>query len=131
MTATNPQSAGTRKEAALSFLRLSASGAPREGFTRYAAPGFRHHNASFPGDAESLIAGMEANAREHPHKTLTVHHALEDGDFVAVHSHVRLDPGESGVALVHIFRFEGDRIAELWDLGQPVPKDSPNQYGMF
>ena len=50
---------------------------------------------------------------------------------MAVHSHVRLNPSELGVALVHIFRFEGDRIAELWDLGQPVPKDSPNEYGMF
>jgi predicted SnoaL-like aldol condensation-catalyzing enzyme len=42
-----------------------------------------------------------------------------------------MNPGESGVAVVHIFRFQGDRIAELWDIGQPVPQDSPNQAGMF
>jgi hypothetical protein len=29
------------------------------------------------------------------------------------------------------FRFEGDRIAELWDVGQVAPADSPNEYGMF
>jgi|KBSSwiStaDraftv2_1062776.scaffolds.fasta_scaffold25421_4 predicted SnoaL-like aldol condensation-catalyzing enzyme len=131
MTATHPRTTGTRKESALSFLQLSASGKPREGFARYAAPGFRHHNVYFPSDAESLIAGMDENARQHPDKTITVHRALEDGDFVAVHSHVRLRPGEPGVALVHLFRFEGERIAELWDLGQPVPKDSPNENGMF
>ena len=131
MTATNLQTSGTRKEAALSFLRLSASGKAREAFTLHTGPGFLHHNAYFPGDAESLIAGMEENARQHPDKALAVHHALEDGDFVAVHSHVRLDPSEPGVPLVHIFRFEGHRIAELWDLVQPVPKDSPNQNGMF
>jgi hypothetical protein len=34
-------------------------------------------------------------------------------------------------AVVHIFRFEHDRIAELWDVGQPVSKDSPNENGMF
>jgi len=32
---------------------------------------------------------------------------------------------------VHIFRFEGERIAELWDLGQPVPDGSPNEDGML
>ena len=26
---------------------------------------------------------------------------------------------------------EGDRIAELWDVGQEVPPDSPNKNGMF
>ena len=29
------------------------------------------------------------------------------------------------------FRFQGDRIVELWDLGQPVPEKSPNENGMF
>jgi predicted SnoaL-like aldol condensation-catalyzing enzyme len=44
---------------------------------------------------------------------------------------VRLKPGDLGVALVHIFRFADGRIVELWDVGQPVPEESPNQYGMF
>jgi predicted SnoaL-like aldol condensation-catalyzing enzyme len=32
--------------------------------------------------------------------------------------------------LVHIFRFDGGLIAELWDIGQPVPEDSPNERGL-
>ena len=58
-------------------------------------------------------------------------HALEDGDLVAVHSRVRQNPDDRGAALVHIFRFHGDRVIELWDIGQPVPEDSPNENGMF
>jgi len=50
---------------------------------------------------------------------------------VAVHSRVRLKPDGPRVAVVHILRFEGDRIAELWDVGQPVPPESPNEHGMF
>jgi len=50
---------------------------------------------------------------------------------VVVHSHVMLKSNDLGVAVVHIFRFEKGRIVELWDLGQPVPENSPNQYGMF
>ena len=57
--------------------------------------------------------------------------ALQDGDLVAVHSRVVQRPRNRGAALVHIFRFESGRIAELWDGGQPVPEDSPNEHGMF
>ena len=44
---------------------------------------------------------------------------------------VRMKPEDAGIAVVHIFRFERGRIAELWDIGQPVPKESPNANGMF
>ena len=40
-------------------------------------------------------------------------------------------PDDNGAALVHLFRFEGDRIAELWDIGQAVPEQSVNANGMF
>lgn len=49
----------------------------------------------------------------------------------AVHIHVRLKPVDLGVAVIHIFRFEKGRIVELWEAGQPVPEQSPNQYGIF
>ena len=74
---------------------------------------------------------MEENAAKNPDKVLEVQHTLEDGDFVAVHSRLLQGPNDRGAALAHIFRFEGDRIVELWDLGQPVPEDSPNENGMF
>jgi predicted SnoaL-like aldol condensation-catalyzing enzyme len=51
---------------------------------------------------------------------------------VITHSLVtRQDAGAPAIAVVHIFRFEQGRIAELWDLGQPISKDSPNKNGMF
>ena len=27
--------------------------------------------------------------------------------------------------------FEGERIAELWDVGMQAPQESPNQHGLF
>ncbi len=121
----------SRKQAALSFLRLAASGKVREAYQDHVAPDFRHHNVYFRGDAESLMKGMEENAVKNPNKVLEVRRAIEEGDLVAVHSHVRMKPGDRGVALVHIFKFRDDRIVELWDLGQPVPENSPNENGMF
>ena len=124
---TNP----SRKDAAVEFLNLVASGNVREAFSRHVGPGFRHHNAYFRGDANSLMVAMEENAVANPDKALEVHLSLEEGDLVAVFSRVQHNRAELGFALVHIFRFKGDRIAELWDVAQQVPEHSPNENGMF
>jgi predicted SnoaL-like aldol condensation-catalyzing enzyme len=131
-TTTPPSAVRTsRKDIATTFLRMSATGDVRAAYDRYVSRDFRHHNPYFRGDAATLAAGMAENAKQHPSKVLQVERALEDGDLVAVHSRVRLRPGGQEMALVHIFRFVGDRIVELWDVGQPVPADSPNENGMF
>lgn len=121
----------TRKECAISFLQLVASGDVRTAYEKHIAPDFSHHNPYFKCDAKSLMQGMEENAARFPDKIIEIQRALEDGDFVAVHSRVRLQPQDRGLALVHIFRFHDGAIVELWDLGQPVPEDMANECGMF
>ena len=123
--------ADSNKDTAISFLKLAASGRVREAYSKFVGPGFRHHNPFFEGSAEALMAGMEENALQNPGKVLEVKRAIAEGELVAVHSHVRQTPDDLGAAVVHIFRFENGRIVELWDLGQPLPENSPNQYGMF
>ena len=121
----------SHKAVALSFLRLAAAGKSREAFQKHVAPGFRHHNPYFRGDAEALMTAMDENAAQNPDKVFEVQRALEDGDLVAVHSRVQMKPGAPEIAVVHIFKFQGDRIVELWDLGQEIAKDSPNENGPF
>ena len=123
--------ADSNKNAAVSFLKLASSGKVHEAYSKFVGEGFRHHNPFFEGSVESLMAGMEENACQNPNKVFEVKRAIAEGDLVVTHSHVQQKPGELGAAVVHIFRFENDRIVELWDLGQPVPEKSPNQYGMF
>ena len=120
-----------RKQSAISFLKLAATGKLDEPYANYIGPNFRHHNPYFPGDAESLKAGMAEAHAKFPDTTLEVQHVFEEDDLVAVHSRVQHAPDTPAIAVVHIFRFEGDRIAELWDIGQEEPKDSPNENGMF
>lgn len=62
---------------------------------------------------------------------LDVKLALQDGNYVAVHSHVRQHAQDRGVSVVRLFRFDDGRIVELWDVGQAIPPDSPNDNGMF
>jgi len=119
------------KDAAVEFMSLAASGKVQEAYDRHVGPGFRHHNPYFRGDADSLRTAMAENAAKNPDKRLDIQFALEDGDRVAVYSRIRQNPGERGSAVVHLFRFDRGRIAELWDVGQAVPAESANENGMF
>jgi predicted SnoaL-like aldol condensation-catalyzing enzyme len=121
----------SKKEVAITFLKLAATGKLDEAYGNYVAANFRHHNPYFAGDAESLKAGMAGAHEQFPNTTLEVQHAWEDGDRVAVHSRVSHGPDQPDISVVHMFRFEGDRIAELWDVGMEAPKDSPNKNGLF
>ena len=118
-------------DAATDFLRLCAHGDVDQAYDCYVAPGFRHHNPYFKGDAASLQAGMRDNARQFPGKALEVLRALQDGPLVAVHSRVRLTSAGPAIALTHWFRFEDGRIVEMWDIGQAEPEQMVNQNGMF
>jgi predicted SnoaL-like aldol condensation-catalyzing enzyme len=55
---------------------------------------------------------------------------LDPVRLVPVHSRVDMAPGEI-YSVMHIFRFRDGRIAELWDLAEKVPVDSPNKDGAF
>ena len=121
----------THKEIATSFLQTVASGQIREAYEKYVSPDFRHHNAYFKGDRESLMVAMEEAEQTDPMKSLDIKSALADGDRVAVFSHVKQNSHDRGVAVVHIFRFEGEQIVELWDVGQMISEDSPNENGPF
>lgn len=121
----------TLKEIAISFLQLVASGKIREAYDRFVGENFLHHNPYFKGDAESLIVAMEENAKISPYKTLQVKLAVQEDDRVVLYSHIKQHQGDLGAAVVHIFLFKEERIVEMWDVGQAIPEDSPNENGMF
>jgi predicted SnoaL-like aldol condensation-catalyzing enzyme len=121
----------TRKDVAKAFLQLAATGKVREAYERFVGPGFRHHNPYFRGDAESLRTGMEEAAAKFPQTVIEIQRAVEEGTLVAVHSRVKHEPAGRAIAVVHLFRFKGSSIVELWDIAVEEPPDSPNEHGMF
>lgn len=119
------------KDAAIEFMTLVASGKVQEGYERHISQNFLHHNPYFRGDAQSLQTAMEEDAVQNPNKKLDVQFALEDGARVAVFSRIKQNPDDGGSAVVHLFRFEGNRIVELWDVGQAIPENRVNENDMF
>lgn len=117
------------KDAVLSFLKLVVRGDIREAYDTYIHPEFRHHNAYYKGDRASLMAGMEENHIKFPAKKFDVKRVIEQGDTVVTHSSISLT-GMAEIAVMHMFRFQDEKIIEMWDVGQEIPKDSPNENGV-
>lgn len=120
-----------RKQAAVQFLELVIAGKIDDAYRKYVDADGKHHNPFSPAVFPALQEAMKENHVQFPNKRLTVRNVIGEEDLVAVHSHIVLRPGEMGKAVVHLFRFHGDKIVEIWDCGQPVPADSPNEDGMF
>ena len=121
----------TQKEIAQHFLSLCAKGESRKAFELYAAKNLKHHNPYFKGDADALMIAMEEDDKRNPGKLFEIQRAIADGDLVAVHSHIRENADEPGMAVVHILRFDKDKIIEFWDIAQAVPEEKINENGMF
>ena len=127
----NTQDKSATISVATQFLACAARGRARDEAAALLAPGFRHHNVYFAGDGASLLDAMDANARAYPDKVLEVRLAVSDEDMVATYCRVRHEAEGPEYAVAHLFRFENGKIAEMWDCGQEIPKDSPNENGAF
>jgi predicted SnoaL-like aldol condensation-catalyzing enzyme len=121
-----------QKESAITFLKMAGSGDVRAAYEKFIASTFIHHNLYFKGDRESLMKAMEEAHEKRPNKSIDVKHVYQDGNTIITHSQVlRREPHAAPIAVVHIFRFENHRVVELWDLGQEIMKNSPNEHGAF
>jgi predicted SnoaL-like aldol condensation-catalyzing enzyme len=121
-----------QKDIATSFLKYAASGDVKRAYAEYVAADFVHHNQYFAGDRASLMTAMEEAHKTSPNTAFEIKRVVEEGDTVVTHSLVmKAKPEPMAIAVVHIFRFRGGRIVELWDLGQQILKDSPNKNGLF
>jgi predicted SnoaL-like aldol condensation-catalyzing enzyme len=120
----------TKKELAISFLKAVAAGDNiRQAYEKFVSPKFKHHNQYFKGDRETLMTAMEDAAKTSPNKKFEVKYAYEEGDTVVAHSLVQKE--KMDIAVVHIMKFEGNKMIEMWDVGQILDPKSPNENGPF
>jgi predicted SnoaL-like aldol condensation-catalyzing enzyme len=103
----------------------------REAFETWVEPGYIQHNPLAATGREAAIAFLEPFFRNHPDTTYSIKRIIADGNLVAVHSHAVFTPGDRGLAVVDILRVDHCKIAEHWDVAQPVPEKAANSNGMF
>ncbi len=107
----------TNKDIAVAFYKKALfEGRVEDAFRLYAVPTYRQHNPLI----EDGMDGVK--------KFVT----WIDGDHVILHSHWHgLSDNPRGEAVVDIFRLEGGKVLEHWDVIQPIPERSANANTMF
>jgi len=94
-------------------------------------PGYIQHNPNAATGSQGLKDMLDRAKIKYPHAEHRVKRMLVDGDLVAAHVHVIFHPGDAGFAVVDIFRIAHGKIAEHWDVMQPITADAKNDNGRF
>ena len=92
---------------------------------------YTQHNPQAPDGPEGFVGAIGGMFQAFPDFTSEVKRIITEGDLVVIHHEVHMAPGDDGMAVVDIFRVEGDKIVEHWDVLQPIPTEAANDNGMF
>ena len=104
---------------------------PEEAVAKYLGPNYRQHNPGAADGPEPFIETVKRFAQNFPDLRMVSKRMVAEGDYVVLHSHLILKPGDRGMAIVDIFRLENGKIVEHWDVLQEVPETSANNNTMF
>ena len=104
---------------------------PEEAVANYIGPNYRQHNPGSADGPESLITTMKWFTQNFPELRMETKRIIAEGDYVVLHSHLILKPGDRGSAVVEMFRLENGKIVEHWDVVQEIPETSANDNTMF
>ena len=89
------------------------------------------HNPTFPDGRQGLIDGVTQTFKAVPQLSHDLKQVYADANTVVLYTNTHLSTGDRGLAIVDLYRLQGVRIAEHWDVIQPVPESSANGNSMF
>jgi len=118
----------TNKNIAVAFYKTVIEGRVEDAFRLYAGTPYRQHNPLIEDGMEGLrkVVTWLTDAR------CELKRVFADGDYVILHSHWHgLSDNPRGEAVVDIFRLEGGKFVEHWDVIRPIPETSANANTMF
>lgn len=122
------------KKIVVDFYQTAFDGNPEKAVADHLGPVYIQHNPQAPDGPEAFIGFVNWLRGEFPNLRLEVKRVIAEGDIVATHSHLDLDPGDPGNpgrALADYFRLEDGKVVEHWDVIQDVPTEAANNNGMF
>ena len=89
------------------------------------------HNPTAVSGRNGLLEHVKELNTQYPERKIIFHHMIAEANFVTTHIQFILKPGEVTCAGMDLFRFEGDKLAEHWDVIQMIPEKSMNNNSMF
>jgi predicted SnoaL-like aldol condensation-catalyzing enzyme len=119
------------------YFKLIKEGKFKEGL-RFFSSDCKTHNPFVAGNMENIVNAMIAANKDYgpkyPEAQFELKQVLADGEFVAAYTQLMASPtkpAEGGLRQMHLFRFEGDKIVEYWDITQNIMPNTPNPAGSF
>lgn len=97
----------------------------------YISPDYIQHSQMAAPGVESLKTFLDDRHLDNLDSEQHLKRAFVDGDHVILHYHVIRFKGDSGFAVIDIFRLENGLIIEHWDSVQEVPTNPINTNSMF
>ena len=121
----------TNRRVVVDYYQTAFGGDPEKAVADHFGDRYIQHNPDAADGADAFIAYVKWLRSEHPQLSLEIRRVIAEGDMVATHSHLILEPGQPGRALADFFRLENGKVVEHWDVIQEVPETAANPNGMF
>ncbi|HZD52792.1 MAG TPA: nuclear transport factor 2 family protein [Woeseiaceae bacterium] len=119
------------KELVVAFYNAAINDKDFEAASAYLGNKYTQHNPLAADGPEGLKAFLEFAKESLPDFKAEIKQVFADGDYVILHVHATRGPDDRGSAVMDIFRLEGDKVVEHWDVIQPIPETSANDNTMF
>jgi len=119
------------KKVVLDFYDKALNQKDFDAAAKHFGPRYIQHNPLAADGIEGFRKFIEFRREKFPNAKSEIKRTLADGDMVILHVHSIREPGERGVAIVDIFRLEGGKIIEHWDVIQPISEKAANDNTMF
>lgn len=100
-----------------------------EAVDKYIGDNYIQHNPGVADGKEALKAVLKVWFKDAPKEKIDIQHIGADGNFVYIHTKSR--QGNKTISVMDIFRIDGSKIVEHWDVMQEVPAKAANDHPMF
>jgi predicted SnoaL-like aldol condensation-catalyzing enzyme len=111
----------TNKELVKAFTRIAfVEKRVREAAERYLPVDYVNHHPDVSDGREAFIEAVGGLFDEFPDTRYEIRRMIAERDLVVVHTHLQPTPGKPGLAIVDIFRVDGEKVVEHWEVDQEV-----------
>ena len=110
----------TNKEVITNFYKEFFNEHIVESATKYVREDYIQHNPGVEQGRAGLMEAFAEKFKEHPEFALQIKFMIEEDNMVAVYLKNVDEQGNTRCRVVDIYRLEDGKLAEHWDVLQPV-----------
>lgn len=121
----------TNKEIATKFFLSIVNEKNFDSAANYIGDWYIEHDPQGHDGPSGLKEYINFLQNDFPLSHVEIKRTFVAGEYVVFHVHSKMNPADRGQAIIDIFRLEGGKVVEHWDVTQDIPEISKNGNGMF